>query len=50
MAALIQVNSSPALLFGALLAFSLMSLAFFLLAVRSRAPQGRDQGALGAKG
>ena len=38
-AAVIQVHSSPALLFGMLLAFSLASMAFFLYAVRA---QGRD--------
>jgi predicted MFS family arabinose efflux permease len=39
-AALIQLNSSPTLLFGALLAFSLASLAFFLLAVRAQGASG----------
>jgi predicted MFS family arabinose efflux permease len=34
-AAVIQVNSAPALLFGMLLAFSLASMVFFMLAVRT---------------
>lgn len=37
-AAVLQVNSSPVLLFGMLLAFSLASMVFFMLAVRTRGP------------
>ncbi len=41
-ALVIQMNSSPAMLFGLLLAFSLASLAFYLLAVRSHAATAVD--------